>query len=63
MAQLEGGSFHNFLKWMLNLHQISCKFVQKGTKKAAFIPHCRNLVQIRYHKGAGTKFHKCLFGE
>ena len=24
--------------------------------------HCRNLIQIRYQKGFGTKMHKCLVG-
>jgi hypothetical protein len=39
------------------------KFVQKTTKKAFSAPlHCRKLVQIRYHKCAGTKMHKCLVG-
>ena len=28
--------------------------------KIIFLHSCRNLVQIKCHKGAGTKMHKCL---
>ena len=27
-----------------------------------YLHHCRELVQLRCHKGAGTKMHKCLVG-
>ena len=35
-------------------------FVLKSTKKNNLLHHCRKLVQIWYHTGAGTKMHKCL---
>ena len=32
------------------------------SNKLHFLRHCRNLVQIRYYKDAGTKMYKCLVG-
>ena len=40
---------------MLNWHQIA-------SKKRIILHHCRKLVQIMHHKGAGTKIKKCLVG-
>ena len=31
-------------------------------KEVTNLHHCRKLMQIRCHKGAGTKMHKCLVG-
>ena len=38
------------------------KLVPNSTKKAYFLQYCRNLVQIRYNTGAGTKMHNFLAG-
>ena len=45
---------------MLNWHYIECKFVPNRNKELHFLHHDRKFMHIRYHKGAGTKMHKCL---
>ena len=37
------------------------KICPKLHKKFNHPKHCRKLVQIRWHKGAGTKMHKCYY--
>ena len=34
---------------------MQCKFVTNSTEEGNFLQHCRKMVQIRCHKGAGTK--------
>ena len=38
------------------------KFIPNKTKEMHFLRHFRRLVEIRYHKGTGTKMHNCLVG-
>ena len=47
--------------FMLNLHQTLWKYVPKKSI-FYFLHHCRILLQIWGHKGAGTKMHKCILG-
>ena len=42
---------------MPNLHQIHILLLSHKYPK-----HCKKLLQIRCHIGAGTKMHKCLVG-
>ena len=54
--------FLMLLGWccLINSSQIAPNFFSYDTNFAPL--DCRKLVQIRYHKGAGTKIYECLFG-
>ena len=43
-------------------HYNDADLSQIAPKRCIFSQHCGKFVKISFHKGAGTKMHKCLVG-